>query len=204
MGVGDRTGHLFHEGDRDFRLGRERVQELCQRAARGVRHREVVLPFDFAHVVDRHDIRVRQMGRGAGLLLKARHFIGAGQDAAADHLQRHDAVQHRVERFVDHSHAARRDFAQKLVASEGPRQEARRQRGRLTRIGPGWVGGLVVRQWRQRVHVARGGESFRLDGGGGRGTVGFHGAPRKRRLLGPHHGADLYGVVAMPARYYRR
>jgi hypothetical protein len=70
-----------------------------------------------ALVVDRHDVGVRQLGRGARLAHEAGGEVGAVTEAGVHDLDRDGAVQAQVEGLVDRRHAAAGDARAHAVAA---------------------------------------------------------------------------------------
>ncbi len=114
-GLGHLPGHLQRERHRQSSL---LIQQRPETLAVYEVHREVVLAFELADVVDGHDVRVSQSGDGLGLEIEpAYHLLGGGV-AAEQHFQRHDAVESLLSRFVNDAHSALRHFLDDLVVAE--------------------------------------------------------------------------------------
>ena len=73
-----------------------------------------------ADVEDREDVRVRQRGDGARLLLEAAKLIGIGGTCLRDHLDRDVAAEPRIAGAVDLTHAAGTE--RRHESSYGPRR----------------------------------------------------------------------------------
>jgi len=104
----------------DGALGRERalvVDELLQRSAGDVLHRDVRRVVPLAAVVDRHDVLVLQARRGRRLTAEALDELGVGGEALVQDLQRDLAPELEVLRTVDLRHPARTDVGDDLVAA---------------------------------------------------------------------------------------
>ena len=125
--------------------------------------------FQGRHLVDHHDARVAQLGRGLGLALEALHRLDLGQQAGMGNLQGHDAVQFRVARLPDGPAGAGPDALQELEFAQGRRLGPRVGIGRgprtrkvlphpghsTTSSGPSATGS-GVRQFGQRRRPAAG------------------------------------------------
>ena len=98
--------------------GRICAQQLGQAAPFDQLHAEVMLTLVFADFVDRHDVRMIEVGRRLGLLAEPAHVVGRSELAAQDHLQRHRAFQALLASFVDHAHAAAGNLAEQFVVAE--------------------------------------------------------------------------------------
>jgi hypothetical protein len=70
---------------------------------------DVAVPSDLE---DRHDIRVVQAGRGAGLMAEAVRGVGVAERAARQDLQRHAATEGDLLGLEDDPHAPAADLAQ--------------------------------------------------------------------------------------------
>ncbi len=81
-------------------------------------HREIMLPLVFANLVNGHDVRMLQIGRGLRFGVEPLHQRGRSEFSRENHLQRHRAVKGRLPRLEDDAHAASRDLLQQLVISE--------------------------------------------------------------------------------------
>ncbi len=78
---------------------------------------------------DRHDIRVVQTGRGAGLVAEAVQGLGVAEGAARQDLQRHATAEGDLLGLVDDPHAAAADLAEEAEVADLSR--GRRGLGRL-------------------------------------------------------------------------
>lgn len=99
--------------DDDFFGQGETRGGLVERLAVDVLHRDVGLTLHLADLVDLAHMWVVDAGLGARLLHEAHDHVGI---AAANELERNDAVQALVARFVHGSHAALTEQLQELVA----------------------------------------------------------------------------------------
>lgn len=73
----------------------------------------------FAHIVDRHDGRVIQIGGRLRFLAKATHIFRRRKPTTENHFQGDRAVERGVLGLVDGSHATSRDFVEQFVIAEG-------------------------------------------------------------------------------------
>ena len=118
-------GHLQGGGHFGGDLGRPAGQEpalvleyVPQRAPLDQLHDDVVGAVLLPPVVDRHDVRMAQVGGGLGLLAKPGHEgFGVGV-ALVQYLHRHPAVQGAVDGFEHVRHAAPRNVRDQLVAPQ--------------------------------------------------------------------------------------
>ena len=100
--------------------------------------REVRGTVVFADIVNLHDVRVVQLRDGFGFRTKPFEVRFADIRAADNHLQRDDAVEVNVPRFVNDPHAAFAEFVEDLVRpNEALRRDAipRRRDDRLCEYG---------------------------------------------------------------------
>ena len=107
------------QADVDRKFGVERAHrddDVLQRAAGQVLHRDVVGLAHLAAVKDVDDVLVLQACGGLGLALKARHEGLIGGEALVHHLQGHRATKVLVIAEVDVGHPARADAATHRVA----------------------------------------------------------------------------------------
>ena len=110
---------LEHLADQPDRLlgGQARVDQLLQRAALQVLHRDVVGAVDVAAVEDGDDVRVLEAGGRLGLAAEALDELAVLGEAPVQHLERDAALQVRVLGQPDVRHPARADPAQQPVAA---------------------------------------------------------------------------------------
>ncbi|MCI0681723.1 MAG: hypothetical protein L0Y71_06440 [Gemmataceae bacterium] len=147
MGVMDRPRHLGQQRDRGLRVSDKLRRAPRQADAVDQLHAEVVLPFVFTDFIDRHNVRVVEIGRRFRLAMKPFDVGVAGQVAGEDHLQRNDAVETGLSSFVDHPHAAAGDlFEQFVVADVADPVAGARLAGIAPRFG---VGRVDLGRWRQ-------------------------------------------------------
>ena len=100
--------------------------------------REVRRAVVFADIVDLHDVRVVQLRDRFGFRTKPFEVRFADIRPTDNHLQRDDAVEVNVPRFVDDPHAAFAEFVEDLVRpDEALRRDAipRRRHDRLRKYG---------------------------------------------------------------------
>jgi hypothetical protein len=99
-----------------------------------------------ADLVNRHDVRVVEVGGGFRLGVEALHVTRRRQLLGEDHLEGDDPVEALLSCLVDDAHAAAGDLLQQLVIAEVPDPRPRRRRGfggqrrRFSRRGPGRFG----------------------------------------------------------------
>ena len=114
---------LAHLADQRRGLaGRQRPigQSLSEALPVDIAHREVMLAFMMAHLVNRHDARMVKIGSRLGLKVEAKDIGPVGELARQDHLERNRSVQALLPRQEDHTHAAAGDLADDLVVAERP------------------------------------------------------------------------------------
>ncbi len=92
-------------------------------------HREVVLSFMLADLVDRHDPGMIQAGGRLGFRVESPDLDIVGELTGKDHLERDGPVEAHLPGMEDHAHAAPGDLAQDLVVAE------RAAASRRSRIG---------------------------------------------------------------------
>ena len=102
--------------DRDRRRP-ARDDQLLQRAAVEVLHRDVVRPLRLAAVVDRDDVRLREPGRVLRLAAEALDELLVGGVAVVEDLDRDAAAELLILREVDVRHPTRAELADDLVAA---------------------------------------------------------------------------------------
>ena len=85
------------------------LQPLLQRLALEVLHHEKRGPDTLADVVERADVRMRELRDRAGFAVKALAKLWIGGQSLGEDLDRDRAIKTRVARFVDFPHAARAD-----------------------------------------------------------------------------------------------
>ena len=141
----ERAAQLFADGQGDGHRQRAAGRdELLQRRALHVFHREVVRPVHFAQVVGPDHVAVGDLAGEADLLLEALERDAASDQCfGTERLDRHGLLQLAVERPVHHTHPARPEDLLHLVAvgeqRSGPQCVAGRRRSsgsrRLRRRG---------------------------------------------------------------------
>jgi hypothetical protein len=99
------AGHGRHQPRGSPQLAVESLSLNRQVAAIDELHAEVVVTLVLAHLVDRYDARMIEVGRCRGLEPEPHQVIGAGMPAGADHLERQNPVQAHLPGAVDDSHA---------------------------------------------------------------------------------------------------
>ena len=121
VGHRQRLGGLPHDRYAP-RRGQESLSpdHLLQRFPFDVLHGEEVDVVFLSDGVDLHDVRVVELRRGLRLALEALDERGILRQLAADHLERHDAVERHLVRLVDGRHPASTQLAQNLIVAEGP------------------------------------------------------------------------------------
>ncbi len=101
----------------DFRRGQLLAggQHDGERAAAQELHDEVDHPAGPADPVDRDDVRVLELGRGAGFALESLHELGVEGQGKRQHLHRHFPLELPVLGPIDHRHAAAAQLLDDLV-----------------------------------------------------------------------------------------
>jgi hypothetical protein len=119
--VGEPREQLQHERQRGARVGpHARLDPVLQVRALQQLERHERGAFVLAELVDDHDVRVLELGRGARLAQEAGAVVRAAEPRR-HHLERDLALERRVERAVDGAHRAVADLAQDRVASDALR-----------------------------------------------------------------------------------
>ena len=118
MGVMDGAGDRGREPCRGARLASKTLDLGSQVASVHELHAEVVVAVVLADLVDRHDIRVIEMGGGLGLQAEPLQIVGRGEPAGADHLERQHAIQAHLPGLVDNTHPTLGDDLDQLVIAE--------------------------------------------------------------------------------------
>jgi hypothetical protein len=130
-------GDEARDGVRGGPVGHASVQRR-ERPPLDELHGEVVLSLVLADLVNGDDVRVVELGGRLRLAAKSVHLVCGGELSGEDHLQRYDAVEAALPRFVDDAHAAAGDFLQQLVVAEIG-DGAERTVGHRVAGGEGWV-----------------------------------------------------------------
>ena len=138
MGMVHGAGDRRHQPGRGAEVLPEAGQLILEAAAVDQLHAEEVLALVLADLVDRHDVRVVEVGRRLGLLAKPLDGVVV-EPVRQDHLQRDRAVEADLPGAVDDAHAAVGDLGLQLVVAEVTDAE-REPRDR--RFGLGLVTGL--------------------------------------------------------------
>jgi hypothetical protein len=169
-GKGDGAGHPQGVGRRP---GGVRRDDLGQRFALDVRHREVVLPVGAIHVVDGADTGVEQPGRRSGLAVKAlqEDFVVVARQPR--HFKGDLPLQQRILREVHRAHSSLPKKAKQIVTADpfggfGRNVPHVRRRGRghqgflnvpaggcrIAHDSSGWLWQPVVGRWSLRIRNA--------------------------------------------------
>src|SRR4030095_12580235 len=93
-------------------------QPLLQRLALEVLHHEKRGPDALADIVERADVRMRELRDRAGLAVKALAKLGIGRQTRWQDLDGDGTIQTRVARFVDFAHPARADGSDDFVGAK--------------------------------------------------------------------------------------
>ena len=91
---------------------------LAQRLAFEQLRHDVGRALVVTRVVDRQDVGMVELARGAGLLLEAAEPVGVGREGGGQDLDRHVARQARVAGAVDLAHSARAQESRDLVGPD--------------------------------------------------------------------------------------
>ena len=83
-------------------------QALREALALDEAHGEIMLPLVLAHLEDRHDPRMIEVGRRLGLGVEPLDVDVVGELAGKDHLERHGPVEAHLPGQEDDAHAAAR------------------------------------------------------------------------------------------------
>jgi hypothetical protein len=94
------------------------LQHAVQRLTPNELHGVVVRLCIFAHGKDRHDVRVVQLGRGAGLASKPFQLIGPHGRLYGEYLEGHVPAQRFLDRLVHDAHATVSHFAEHTVFAQ--------------------------------------------------------------------------------------
>src|SRR5215213_5561847 len=134
---------LLDQADRPARVQRRLLgDELLERAATHVLHRDVRRPVPLPAVVDGDDVGVLESRGGGRLAAEALHELAVGREAVVQELQRVVAPELQVLRAVDVGHPARSDAADDPVAAVhdrlgGDRGLPHRSTSSMTRLAIG-------------------------------------------------------------------
>lgn len=118
MGEVDRRGYGEEQLGGNAGFERTGGDPLGQIAALDQRHREEELSLVLAHVVDGHDVGVREGGGGACLVAETSRFRGRNEAPVEQHFEGHVPAGGELAGPIDDSHAAAADFFEELVAAE--------------------------------------------------------------------------------------
>ena len=102
-------------------------------------HREIRLTLVLAEVVNRDDVRVRELAGGARLADEPLARLGVPFNRRGDDLQRHHTLDERVEGAVDHPHTALAELLENLITADRRHatwEDGRRLGGPDERRGP--------------------------------------------------------------------
>ena len=177
MSVGERGAHLVQDrpDDRQRQPARA-LHHVLERAPLHVPHHEEVEAFRLPHRVDRHDVRMMQLGDGDGLVLEALDHPFAQEQAGRHDLDGHLAVERDLVREEDGRHPASAELAADLELAEGgapqPLDDVGHRRGRVIR------GVQRHRERRDRRACRSAGRRDRREGSAGRTT---YTRPTRRR-----------------------
>ncbi len=117
--IGQGPGDLLEElGDLTWRQRSARAHPLAERLALHVGHREPDQVADRVHVVDRDDVRVRELGRHLRLAEEALAQRGLPGHVGRQQLDRDETVQLDVARQKDDAHAAAPQLTLQRVAAD--------------------------------------------------------------------------------------
>ena len=131
--------NCFREGFQIGRrpLGREGASglQLGKIGALDEIHREVADPLVLADLVNGDNVGVLQPGRGGGLGAEPADIFRAGKLAGGKYLDGDNPAQAALAGFVDHPHAAARDFLDQLIVAESAQEERIAEPGSITGLG---------------------------------------------------------------------
>jgi hypothetical protein len=110
-------GEILHQGQRPLRgqSAPASFEQAIERLPAQQAHRDVVAALGFADLVDGHDVRVLQLGRGLSLAVEALDEARFAQQLRMEHLQRQLAFQREVAGPIDGAEAAGADDLEDLV-----------------------------------------------------------------------------------------
>jgi hypothetical protein len=109
------------------------VDALVESSSRNVFERQIGLPFEFANLMDSHDIRMMQPCDRLRLGTKSIELSSARASAREHHLERDQTLQAEMKRLVNHAHTASSDLFENFVLRRSndearPRKRSGRQR----------------------------------------------------------------------------
>src|SRR5262249_47424697 len=120
VGKVNRTADLHQQG-RGRSRGETRVwitDSGGERAALDESHAEEVLAFNLTDIIDRHNVRVIELGRRFGLGSEALDLNLTGKLAGENHLQSDNTIEAYLAGAVNNAHSALRNFFEQLVIVE--------------------------------------------------------------------------------------
>jgi hypothetical protein len=126
MGRVDRASQRLHQLGRLARRLRLACDALRQAASLDQLERQKRLPVHLADVIQRHDVRMRQLGDDLGFVAKAGQLFRRRVFVVPQRLDGHQPIERSLPRPIDHAHASQSENAQRLVA--GKFAEPRRRR----------------------------------------------------------------------------
>ena len=112
------VGHLRGDGKELSHRSRAGAEDLAQRLAVDELHGDVGRAALATDLVERHDVRMVERGRGARLVGEARQPLRIGGDVGGQHLDGHRPLQPHVLGAIDLAHPARSERCLDLERAE--------------------------------------------------------------------------------------
>ena len=114
----DCAGDIHHETGRGASVFAKPRKLIAEATPFDQLHAEIMLPLMLADFVDRHDVRMVEVGGRLGLGMEPLDGALGSQLTGQNHLQGHQAMEAHLPRLIDHAHAAAGDLLQQLVIAE--------------------------------------------------------------------------------------
>ena len=93
------------------------LDDRVERATAHILHRDIAQPIMLAHIIDRDDVWMAQIGSGDRFTLEAPGELRVDRQLRCQHLERHRALEQRVERTINVRHTATPDLLLNDIAA---------------------------------------------------------------------------------------
>jgi hypothetical protein len=118
VGMVDGPRNRRDESNRRLPVTRILGQPLGHAAPLDQLHAEVAVAVVFAHLMNRHDVRMVEVRDGFRFPTKTLEIFRGRPSPAQDHLDGNRPIEPNLARLVDHAHSATANLLQKLVIAE--------------------------------------------------------------------------------------